>query len=310
MEADSQEFRVGARLNSTSSTSGDEGEKLTRTDFMSMVKSLEIQNRIAYEEEISGLRTRVEQLQKREWELERKFLRFCDLKEQESVLMELKNILLLETLSAQFWKRTFFHGGREQKGRKYSYGTFKSSGAGQDKLLREKDSQIVAKDAEIRRNGEDLQGRSNVIKKLEDQLKNSISHRSIAGSENELSMKLETAEESLSAISKTEEEGITREEYNKLANDYEQVQKERAEELKELIYLRWCNACLTYELKRYQPLQEYIEGSKDHLEQEIEEGGENVGFRIEQQLDGPDMVEPSLGVTKGGPVWLQEGEIA
>ncbi|GMI71174.1 hypothetical protein HRI_000786700 [Hibiscus trionum] len=327
MEVDSQEFRGEDRLDSTSSTTGDEGETIcTSADFMSMTKSSEIRNRIAYEEEIAGLRTRVEQLQKREWELERKFLRFCDLKEQESVLMELKN-MLLETLYAEFmgrevssmeaenkrienivmehlrvvgqvehWKSK--NGLLERKVKKLLRKT-----KAQDKLLREKDSKIVAKDAEIRRNGEELQRRSNGIKKLEDEVKElkSLTDQ-LRDQRNELSKKLELAKESLSAISKTEEEGVTNEEYNLLANDYENVQKERADELKELTYLRWCNACLRYELKRYQLLQEYIEEGKDHLEQEFEESGEYVGFRMEQQLDGPETVEPRMSVTKDGPV--------
>ncbi|KAK8553883.1 hypothetical protein V6N13_072815 [Hibiscus sabdariffa] len=330
-EDDSQEFGGEDRLNCTSSTSGDEGENIsTSADFMSMIKSLEIQNRIAYEEEIVGLRTRVEELQKREWELERKFLRFCDLKERESVLMELRNMLLLETLYAEFldrevssmeaenrrvenivmehlrvveqvehWKSK--NGLLERKVKRLLRKT-----KGQDKILREKDSKIVAKDAEIRRNGEELQGGSNAIKKLEDEVKElkSLTDQ-LQHQKNELSKKLESAEESLSAFSKTEDERITMEEYNQLANDYEKIHKERTDELKELTYLKWCNACLRYELKRYQLLQEYIEESKDHLEQEFEEGGENEGFRIEQQLDGPEMVEPvepRLSVTKDGPV--------
>ncbi|KAE8666134.1 L-O-methylthreonine resistant 1 isoform 1 [Hibiscus syriacus] len=324
MEADSQEFTGEATLNS----SGDEGEtSCTSTDLMTMVKSSEIQNRIAYEAEISGLRSQVEQLQKRESELERKFIRFCDLKEQESVRMELRNTLLLETLQAEFLDKELSSMEAENK-RVENIVTehlmvleqvehWKSKNGllerqvkrllrktkGQDKLLREKYSKIVAKDAEMRRNGEELQGRSNVIKKLVDEVKElkSLTDQ-LQDQKNELSVKLKWAEESLSAISKTEEEGIPREKYNKLANDYEQVQQERADELKEITYLRWCNACLTYELKRYQLLQEYIEGSNDHIEQEIEEGEENVGFRIEQQLDDPEMVEPPLSVTKGGRV--------
>lgn len=103
-------------------------------------------------------------------------------------------------------------------------------------------------------------------------------------------------------VFKSAEEGISREEYEKLANEYEQVEKERSDELKELTYLRWCNACLRYELKRYQLLQEYIQGSKDQLEQDFEEGGDSVGFRIEEQLGSPKRVEPRFGAAKGGEV--------
>ncbi|XWS66775.1 hypothetical protein CRYUN_Cryun05aG0229600 [Craigia yunnanensis] len=52
-------------------------------------------------------------------------------------------------------------------------------------------------------------------------------------------------------------------------------------------------------------LQEYIQENKGHLEQEFEEGGEIVGFRIEQQLDGPALMvqgEPCVGATTGGQV--------
>ena len=41
------------------------------------------------------------------------------------------------------------------------------------------------------------------------------------------------------------------------------------------------------------------------MEQDFEEGGEIVGFRIEQQLDGPALMEqgePCLGATTGGQV--------
>lgn len=103
----------------------------------------------------------------------------------------------------------------------------------------------------------------------------------------------------------SEEEAVTVEEYNQLENEYEQVQEDRAAELKELIYLRWCNACLRYELKRYQLLQDYIQENKDHLEQESEEVGEIVGLRVEQQLNGPALMEqgePCLGATTSGQV--------
>ncbi|TYJ18907.1 hypothetical protein E1A91_A09G154200v1 [Gossypium mustelinum] len=329
LETDPQQFRSSeAILYPTSSTSGDDGENIcTSTDFTSMITNSEIQNRIAYEEEILGLRSRVEELQKREWELERKFLRFVDIKEQESVLMELRNMLLMESLCVEFMDREISSMEAENKrvenivmefvGVVEQIEHWKSQNGllerkvkrllrktkGLEKLIGEKDLKIQAKDAEIRRNGEELQGRSNVIKKLDDEMRDlKCLTLQLQDQKDKLSKKLELAEVSHSSISKSAEEGITREEYTQLANEYEQVQKERSDELTELTYLRWCNACLRYELKRYQLLQEYIQGSKDQLEQDFEEGGESVGFRIEEQLGSPKMVEPRFGVAKGGEV--------
>ncbi|XP_021289659.1 protein CHUP1, chloroplastic [Herrania umbratica] len=332
VETDSQEeFRGEGSLNSTSSTSREDEEKLVAsTHFTNLIRSAEIQEITAYEEEILGLRMRVEELQKREWELERQFLRFCDLKEQESVLMELKNMLLLETFYVEFLDREISSMEAENKRVKNivteylrvveQLGHWKTQNGllqrkakrllrktkGQAKIIREKDLKIEAKDAEVKRNGEIQEGRSNDIKKLEDEVRELKSlTEQLQEQKNELSRKLDLAENSHSSISKSEEEAVTIEEYNQLENEYEQVQKDRAAELKELIYLRWCNACLRYELKRYQLLQDYIQENKDHLEQENEEGGEIVGFRIEQQLNGPALMEkgePCLGDTTGGQV--------
>ncbi|XVE96544.1 hypothetical protein REPUB_Repub02eG0231700 [Reevesia pubescens] len=332
LETDSHdEFGGEVSLNSTSSTCVEDEEKIvTSTHLMNLIRSSEIQDRTAYEEEILGLRTRVEELQKREWELERQFLRFCDLKEQESVLVELKNMLLLGTFYAEFldkeissieaenkrvqnivmeylrvveqlehWKS---QNGLLQRKVKRLLRKTKSK----DKIIKEKDLKIEAKDKEIKRNGEVLQERSNVIKKLEDEVRElkSVADE-LQEQKNDLSKNLELVENSHSSLSKTEEDRITMEDYTQLANEYEQMQKDRAAELKELIYLRWCNACLRYELKRYRMLQEYIQENKDHLEREFEEGGETLGFRIEQKFDGPvlmDQGEPCVGATTGGQV--------
>ena len=62
---------------------------------------------------------------------------------------------------------------------------------------------IEAKDSEIKRNGEVLHGRSNVIKKLEDEVRElkSLTDQ-LQEQKNEISKKLELAENSHSSISK------------------------------------------------------------------------------------------------------------
>lgn len=65
-------------------------------------------------------------------------------------------------------------------------------------------------------------------------------------------------------------EVVTIEDYKELVNELEQLQKDKASEDKELIYLRWCNACLRHELMRRN--QEQMEQRKN---QELNLGEEN-----------------------------------
>ena len=219
-----EEFRGEDSLNSTFSTCGEDEQIGTSTHFMNLITSSEIQDRTAYEEEILGLRMRIEDLQKREWELERQFHRF---KEQESVLMELRNMLLLETFYVEFLDREISSMGAENKRVKNIVMEYlrvveqlehwKSQNGllqrkvkrllrktkGPAKIIREKDLKIEAKDSEIKRNGEVLYGRSNVIKKLEDEVRElkSLTDQ-LQEQKNEISKKLELAENSHSSISK------------------------------------------------------------------------------------------------------------
>lgn len=64
-----------------------------------------IRDRSYVEEEILGLRCRIEELQAREWKIEARFLHYCKMKEQEQVLMEIQNNLLLEIARAEFLGR-------------------------------------------------------------------------------------------------------------------------------------------------------------------------------------------------------------
>lgn len=71
-------------------------------------------------------------------------------------------------------------------------------------------------------------------------------------------------------VLQSEVEVVTIEDYKELVNELEQLQKDKARENKELIYLRWCNACLRHELMRRN--QEQMEQRKN---QELNLGEEN-----------------------------------
>lgn len=56
-----------------------------------------------------------------------------------------------------------------------------------------------------------------------------------------------------------------------LEKEIEQLQADRCADVEELVYLRWLNACLRYELRQHQPPSEEIvcRGSKQVLEPNI-----------------------------------------
>lgn len=183
--------------------------------------------RFESEEELLRLRSRIEDLQKREWELETQFLRYCDLKEQESLLMQLKNMLLLEMSQAElldreitsmeaeknrletlvleylrvleqveFWKSKngFLHRKVKKLLRRIKV---------QSNRIREQGLKIEAREAEVLRTHDVLETRTNIIKELEDEvqeLKMKFDHQQ--EEKNELLKMLEFAEKSKPSISK------------------------------------------------------------------------------------------------------------
>ncbi|KAF3441757.1 hypothetical protein FNV43_RR15672 [Rhamnella rubrinervis] len=280
------------------------------TDFKNSTESFETEDEPSVEEELLRLRSRIEDLQKREWELETQFLRYCDLKEQDCMLMQLENTLSfemsqvefldkeiasmeaeknrLETLVVEylrvlelveFWKSKngFLHRKVKKLLRRIKV---------QSSRVREQGLKIEAREAVILRTHDVLEKRTNIIKELEDEvqeLKMKLDDRQ--EEKNELLKMLELAEKSNLSISKNEAEGITMEDYDRLSNELEQLQKDRAAEVKELIYLRWSSACLRHELMKNQEHQEQIQ-RKDHLEIDFEGNLIVENYGSEQELEG------------------------
>ncbi|KAL5976657.1 hypothetical protein ACLOJK_020990 [Asimina triloba] len=98
------------------------------------------------------------------------------------------------------------------------------------------------------------------IKELEDELAELRKANSRLGDENsELGMKLESAQNVIFSIPSSPQARVL-EEVEQLRNAKEELEKEveklrtdRCSDVEELVYLRWVNACLRYELRNYQP---------------------------------------------------------
>ncbi|XP_061352422.1 protein CHUP1, chloroplastic-like [Gastrolobium bilobum] len=257
------------------------------------------------EHEIAGLRSRIEGMQMRELALRLQFDQYCDLKEQESLLGEIKNILSLETARVDFLDREISSMETEKKRlenfvvqylrvieqieylksenrmlqRKLQKLLRKSKA--QTHLAKEQAFKIKAEEAEILRNHDVLETKINVIDKLEDEKR--VLQRvldQLQDEKKELLNKLDTAEKSYA--SKIEAGDVSSEDYKQLQDELEQMKKERTDEAKELIYLRWTNACLRHELTRH--LEQQQNQDRDHIELEIGESDEVIHYDSDHEL--------------------------
>ncbi|CAL9073110.1 unnamed protein product [Musa acuminata var. zebrina] len=123
----------------------------------------------------------------------------------------------------------------------------------------------------------DLQNKLKRLKELEDEADELGKENSILSQENmELAQRLAYAETSISTLEKPQAEVMEEvhqlgEANDNLEKEIEQLQADRCADVEELVYLRWLNACLRYELRQHQPPSEEIvcRGSKQVLEPNI-----------------------------------------
>lgn len=178
-------------------------------------------------EEILGLRSQIEDLGKMEWELEKQFIRYCDLKERESMLIELKNMLLLEKTRVEFLDREISgvetdnetldnlvgqymgvlelleQGKSENRRLQRKVKRLLRRIKEQSRVMRKQKMKIEDREAEILRNYDALETRNDVTKKLEEEVRELHKIMDQMQEENiELLKKLEMAEKSAPSISK------------------------------------------------------------------------------------------------------------
>ncbi|KAK4396437.1 protein CHUP1, chloroplastic [Sesamum angolense] len=281
--------RIVARKSCTllmaSSSSSQRQETGSSVEDDHALESSAVDDSCELQEEILELRSRIEEMRDRELGLEKRFLRYQDLKDHETVLMELQNKLMLEMNRVEFMGREIstleaenqrFDAAAVEYLRVLRLLEFSRSENGQlhkrvEKLsrttkrqswiLRKQNLQIMSKETEISRNRKELEAKADCIRLLENEMKKlKLSTEQLQGEKNEVSDKLRAAEES--AISKAEGEMVSIESYNQLACELERLQRDEAAEVEELIYLRWCNACLRHELMRRNQEQERMEDDR------------------------------------------------
>ncbi|KGN45575.1 protein CHUP1, chloroplastic isoform X2 [Cucumis sativus] len=238
-----------------------------------------------YEQEIRYLKSKVKMLRERERNLEVQLLEYYGLKEQETAVMELQNRLKINNMEAKLF--TFKIESLEADNRrlesqvcdhaksvsdleaarakikflkkKLRYEAEQNRGQIlnlQKRVLKLQDQEHKTnqsnKDAQIKlQKIEDLEKEIEELRKsnLRLEIENSDLGRRLDATQFLANSLLEDQEkESL----KEETERLTREN-EALTKEIEQLQAHRLADVEELVYLRWINACLRYELRNFQP---------------------------------------------------------
>ncbi|KAF3582459.1 hypothetical protein DY000_02029292 [Brassica cretica] len=257
------------------------------------------------QQEILGLRSRLEELQRKEYEMELRFERYCNMKEQEVMLMEHKSMLSLEKTQLDFLRRELSGMEEEHKrGQDLVIVFLKLVGEIQElrsenwflegqakklrrrgkhlyRVLKEKSMRSTSVEKELLKCLDELEMKNSVVKELEGEVKDLKARVDVLQKEKE-EVSLKSSEVSydfeililyfyvdwiLFGFVKM----VNVEDYKKVLEEYEDLKKDHANGVSEVINLRWSNACLrrkvmrnetNYEEVTFSPnrnLQEYLE---------------------------------------------------
>jgi len=215
-------------------------------------------------------------LQDKEQNLEVQLLEYCGLREQETIVMELQNRLKISNMEVKMFNLKAKNLQSENR-------RLKEQVADQAKVLAELNAakaKIERLNNEIRReaelNKEKIVSLQQRVAKLQDQeckgsdcdqdIKIKLQKRNAVESEIEelrkSNLKLQIENYDLArrldstqiiANDANQESESLRKENEGFMKQIEQLHSDRCSDLEELVYMRWINACLRYELRNYQP---------------------------------------------------------
>ncbi|OWM77096.1 protein CHUP1, chloroplastic [Punica granatum] len=248
-------------------------------------KSFVTSERDVYEQEIKHLRNMVRMLKERERNLEVQLLEYYGLKEQEAAVMELQNRLKINNMEAKFLClkiESLQADNRRLEAQVADHAKVVAdleAARSKIRMLKKKlrseaeqnREQILMLQKRVEKLQEqerdsakhDLEVHSNLLKlkQLEHEVEELRSSNLRLQLENsELSQRLESTQilancilEDPEAEALKRQSELLRRENESLTKEVEQLQADRCTDVEELVYLRWINACLRYELRNYQP---------------------------------------------------------
>ncbi|KAK6134017.1 hypothetical protein DH2020_032235 [Rehmannia glutinosa] len=237
--------------------------------------------------ELERLRNLVKELEEREVKLEGELLEYYGLKEQESSIAELQKQLKIKTVEIDMLNITIssLQAERKKLQEEVSQGVAArkeletarkklkelqkqvqleaNQTKGQLLLLKQQVSGLQAKEQEVFKRDAEVEKKLKAVKELEvEVMELKRKNKELQHEKRELIVKLDAAEakvKTLSNMTETEMVAKVREEVNELRHTNEDLVKQveglqmnRFSEVEELVYLRWVNACLRFELRNYQ----------------------------------------------------------
>lgn len=237
--------------------------------------------------ELEGLRDLVKELQEREVKLEGELLEYYGLKEQESDVAELQKQLKIKTVELDMLNITInsLQTERKKLQEEVAQGIAAKKEldltrnklkdlqrqiqleANQTKghllLLKQQVTSLKTKEEEASKRDAEVERKLKALMELEvEVVELRRKNKELQIEKRELTVKLDAAQarvEQLSEMTESEMVARAREEVSKLRHANEDLTKQveglqmnRFSEVEELVYLRWVNACLRYELRNFQ----------------------------------------------------------
>ncbi|XP_008775426.1 protein CHUP1, chloroplastic-like isoform X2 [Phoenix dactylifera] len=238
---------------------------------------------VEMEQEIAYLRNLVQSLQEREESLELQMLEYYGLKEQEATVRELENRLKMNMMEVKLLSLKIESMQDENQKLKTQVSDYsrvmtelesaksmikllkrklKSDGEqARDKLASLQQRIAVLQENEHKNGKNDVEFESKLerLQEVEDEAAELRKENlRLVQEKLDLVQKLEATTQMISSATLNAPEAVLeevyclREENKKLAREIEQLQTNRCADVEELVYLRWINACLRYELRNYQ----------------------------------------------------------
>lgn len=244
-------------------------------------KEVVFEEREEMEKEITYLKNMVESLKERERHLELQMIEYHDLKEQNASLRELENrlkvnvmdrkmlTLKIESLQTDNQKLkslvsdypkivSELESAREEiKALKHKLKLDGEEAKEKLALLHASITEMINRERKVEKEGVENEMKLKRLKKLEEEVTDLRMVNSRLAKENlKFAEMLETMKEpSPQEVMALKMNTHLREENDNLKKQIEQLQTDRCTDVEELVYLRWVNACLRYELRNYQPAQ-------------------------------------------------------
>ncbi|KAL6585105.1 hypothetical protein OROMI_004394 [Orobanche minor] len=235
--------------------------------------------------EIKNLSNKVKILEEREKILEIQLLEYYGLKEQETAVTELQNRLrihnmeaklynlkieslqsdnrILEAQLADYEKVVTELGDAKAKIKLLRKKLRSEAEQNREQILRLQEKVMMLQDGEKNdvRNDRDVEMQLRRIKELEEEMEETKKTNEGLKIENsELTHKLDylqmlapSALDDKEIQALKEERRLLRQQIEDLTKEIEQLRADRCTDIEELVYLRWINACLRYEMRNYQP---------------------------------------------------------